>query len=71
MLNIVYGLKSLALIEGETEILVGIDHINEMVRDKSLFLFGGLGGADVHIAVDLAAVGADYLAVEGLANLKG
>jgi hypothetical protein len=42
-----------------------------MVRDKRSFLFGRLGGADVHVAVDLAAVGADYLAVEGLAKFEG
>jgi hypothetical protein len=39
-----------------------------MVRDYSLLLFGGLSSADVHVAVDLAAVGADYLAVEVLAK---
>ena len=35
-----------------------------MVWNLGLLFRGGLGRADVHVAVDLAAVGIDYLAAE-------
>jgi len=40
---------------------VGIDAIEEMVRDQAPFRRGGLGRADVQVAIDLHRIGADDL----------
>ena len=46
--------------------VVGIGDVDEMVGDLALFFRGGLGGANVHAAVDGYGVAADDFSVEAL-----
>ena len=47
---------------GEAVVFVGIDSVDQMVRNGAAVFDRGLGGANIHVAVDLPAVGADDLA---------
>ena len=60
-MNIVNGLQGQFMIHCQAEILVGVDNVDKMVRYRFPLGNGRLTGADIHIAVDLAAIGADYL----------
>ena len=48
---------------GGAEGLVGVDQVEAVMRDRRSLGRRGLGGPDVHPAVDLARVGADDLDV--------
>ena len=54
----------------QAEVLVGADDINYVVGDDSPLLGGGLGGADIHETVDLAAIGIDDFPAQGLRQLN-
>ena len=54
----------------DTKINIGIHHIDQMMRDYFPLPQGGLGGADIHVFVDLAAIGVDDLATESPAQLN-
>ncbi len=58
-----------ALVFGGGEGLVRRDDVDQVVRGGGALGGTGLGGADVHVAVDLAAVRADDLAVERVCQL--
>jgi hypothetical protein len=58
------------LIEGEAEILVRANHIDKVVRNQGPLLHRRLGSSDVHVTVDLPAVGVDDLTSEGLAKIE-
>src|SRR3972149_10459080 len=48
-------LVSQFLVSSEAEVFIGVDYVYQVMRDSCSFLRCGLGGADVHVAVDLAA----------------
>ena len=48
----------------QTEVLVRRNNIYEVVPGLCLLLPAGLGGADVHMAIYLAAIGTDDFAIE-------
>ena len=52
-------------IPGHGEVLFRVGHVHHVVGHALHLLMGGLGGADVHAAVDLHGVGGDHLAVVG------
>ena len=70
-MDISYGCPGLAQEEGKTVWLIGIDYIDQVVRDGGALLGGGLGCANVHIAVDLATIRAYDLAAQFLSQLDG
>jgi hypothetical protein len=51
--------------------LVGPGDVDHVVLDEGALVVGGLGGADLHLAVDGYGVAADDLAVEGLGEVNG
>ncbi len=51
--------------------LVGIDDIDQMMRTKGTFLSARLSRADVELAVDLDAVGAQHFSTKGLSQAGG
>ena len=56
-------------VPGHGEVLLRVGHVDHVVGDAPHLLFGGLGGANVHGAVDLHGVGGDHLAVVALGQL--
>jgi hypothetical protein len=60
------GLAGQFLKLGQAESIVWIYYVNQMMADEGQLFAAGFGGADVHMAVYLAAIGADYLCVESL-----
>ena len=51
--------------------LVGPDDVDHVVLDEGALFAGGLGGADLHLAVDGDGVATDDLAVEALGEVEG
>ena len=70
-MNIVNGLQGQFMIHRQAEILVGVNNVDKMVRDRFPLGYGWLTGADIHIAVDLAAIGADYLKRKESCQVQG
>ena len=68
--NVLDGSASQRLIESKAEILIGIKDIDKMVRCGSALLRSGLGRADIHVPIDLAAVGIDELGIESPCQKK-
>ena len=48
-----------------------IGHIDQVVRDALAFFQRGLGGADIHAAVEEARIARDNLAVQPFGELDG
>ena len=69
-INVVHGEVGLLKVEGEVERLVWVDKVVEMMGDAGEVLGRGFGGADIHVSVDLTAVGIDYFAAEGLREMQ-
>ena len=69
-IDVIHGEVGLLKIEGEVEGLVGVHEVVEMMGSAVEVLGRGFGGADIHVSVDLAAVGVDYLAAEGLGEIQ-
>ena len=69
-IDVVHGEVSLFKVEGEVERLVWVDKVVEMMGDAGEVLGRGFGGADIHVPVDLTAVGVDYFATEGLREMQ-
>ncbi len=46
--------------------MIGVDYVDQVMRGGGALGGSRLGGADVHMAVDLARVGRDDLAAERL-----
>ena len=68
--DVVDGCQGLVEEHAHAERLARLDHVDQMVSDLLLGLFGGLGRADVHAAVDLHRVHADDLAVQRPGQLE-
>jgi len=51
-------------IDGQAEIIIGVNDIDEVMGNGGQFLRGRLGRADIQVAVDLPAIGADDFAGE-------
>ena len=56
---------------GRVILIVGIDDIDQMMRCHLPLSDSGLGGANVHIAVDLHGINTDNLAIELIGQPKG
>ena len=65
--NFICGL----LIFRQTEFLVRIDYIEQMMRNGGKFFRRRFGGADVHITVNLTAIGINNLTLKGFGQLNG
>ena len=65
------GFAGLAAVVAGGAGFVGPRDIDHVVLDESAFFAGGLGGADLHLAVDGYGVAADDLAVELLGETNG
>jgi hypothetical protein len=48
--------------------LVGVGDIDQVMGNARAFCMGRLGGADLHVAVDLPRVGTDDIGAEGLSH---
>ena len=57
--------------ERQAEVLVGLQDVQEVMGHTGAVLGGGLGCADVHLPVYLAAVGTDDLPIEGPGKVHG
>ena len=68
--DVIHSEVGLLKIEGEVEGIVGIHEVVEMVWDAGEVLGRGFGSADIHVPVDLPAVGVDDLAAEGLGEVE-
>ena len=68
--DVLDGREGLVQEQPHAERFARLDHVDQMVPDLLLGLFGGLGRADIHAAVDLHRVHADDLAVEGPGQLE-
>ena len=64
--NVVHTAGGHVHIPGHREVFFRLGHIQHMVGHTLHLLMGGLGGADVHAAVDLHGVGGHHLAAPGL-----
>ncbi len=56
---------------GQGQHLVGRHHVDEVVAQGGLLRGAGFGGADIHAAIDLARIGRDGLAAQGLPQGHG
>ena len=69
-IDVVHGEVGLLQVEGKVERLVGVDKVVEMMGNADEILGRGFGGADIHVLVDLSAIGVDYFAAEGLGEVE-
>ena len=58
-------------VPGHGVVLLRLRHVDHVVGDAPLLRPGGLGGADVHAAVDLHGVGGHHLPAEAEGQLRG
>ncbi|MBT9163911.1 MAG: hypothetical protein DDT24_00832 [Chloroflexi bacterium] len=70
-MDVVYCCIRQVFVGCQAEILIGIDDVNQVVGNLSTFLGRRLGGADVQVAVHLAAIGTYDFSIELPAKLQG
>jgi hypothetical protein len=69
-LNVGDGSIGQRLVLSQAKTIVRIKYIYQVVGDERKVFPTGLGRADIHLAVNLAAVGTHYLSVKGLRQAK-